>query len=90
MHTDHLVRNLLSKIQLMKGHDHSHLFFQHHFFQNGKQFQFMTDIQIRGWLIQDHHFRFLTDSPGKQHPLPLSITDFLKITDSKFLCMYRL
>ena len=90
VNTDYLVRNFLCKIQLMKGHDHSHLFFQHHFFQNGKQFQFMTDIQKRCRFIQDDNLRFLADGARQKNPLALSVTDRCEIPVFQIPGMYHL
>ena len=79
MNTDHLVRNLLGKIQLMKGHDHRHLFFQYHLLQNGKKLQLMPDIQEGGRFIQDNDLRFLADGACQKDTLSLSVTDGCKI-----------
>ena len=63
----------------MERHDHSHLFFQYHFFQDCKKLQFVADIQEGSRFIQNDDLRFLADGTCQKNTLTLSVTDSCEI-----------
>ena len=48
----------------------------------------MANIQIGSRLVEHDDFRFLTDSPREQDSLALTVTDSIKRSVGKALCMY--
>ena len=64
----------------MEGHEHRKILFPGHFPEQGKEFQLILHIQMRGGLVQKDHLRLLAERPGQHDPLALPVADPVKGT----------
>ena len=88
IHTQNPVRYPRGKLQLMQRQDHCQSLFFLKLLQHGKKFQLIFYIQIGSRLIQQQDFRLLTNRPGKQDTLSLSVADPRKIPVLEFQHMH--
>ena len=74
-HTHHRVRNALRQLQLMEGQQHRQIVLPHHALEHRQQLQLIADVQKAGRLVQYDDLRLLTQRPGQQNALALSVAD---------------
>ena len=87
-HADDPVRDFHREVNLMQRHHNRNALLPGHPVKNGEKFQLMTNIQIGSRLVEHDDFRFLTDGAREQDSLALAVTDCIKRSVGKALCMY--
>ena len=61
---EHIVRDPLRKIQLVKRHEDCHIALMDQFLQDIEKLQFVPDIEKGCGLVENEKLRFLADRPG--------------------------
>ena len=74
-HAHHRVGNALRQLQLVEGQQHRQIVLPHHALEHRQKLQLVANIQKAGGLVQHDDLRLLTQGPGQQDALALSVTD---------------
>lgn len=59
----------------MQAHHDGHALLPREMKQNGGQFDFISNIQKGGRLVEHQHTRLLAERTGNHHPLTLTVAD---------------